>query len=115
MYQTAEQVKQRIRQYLLRYSGNKKKSSKTREHYTQKCWRSIRDHKGSDRTARVWEEGQLRKISKDLLKNIPKSMERNSNIWQVGLNEIKKLLQAKETTDKAKKQLTDWEKATTIK
>lgn len=33
----------------------------------------------------------------------------------MGLNEIKKILQAKETTDKAKKQLTDWEKATTIK
>lgn len=115
MYQTALQVKRRIRQYLLRYSGNKKKSSKNREHYTQKCWRSSRNHKRSDRTARVWEEGQLRKISKDLLKNTPKNMERNSKTWRMGLNEINKILQAKETTDKAKKWLTDWEKATTIK
>lgn len=38
-------------------------------------------------------------------------MERNSKTWQMGVNEIKKLLQAKETTDKAKKQLTYWEKA----
>lgn len=74
-----------------------------------------RNHKGSDRTVRVWKEGQLRKISKDLLKNTPKNMERNPKTWQMGLNEIKKILQAKQTTDKAKKQLTDWEKATTIK
>lgn len=109
MYQTAVQGKTENQ------AGNKKKSSKTREYYTQKCWRSIRNHKGGDRTARVWEEGQLRKISKDLLKNTPKCMERNSKTWQMGVNEIKKLLQAKEITDKAKKQLTYWEKATTIK
>ena len=61
----------------------------------------------------MWEEGQLRNISKDFLKNTPKSMKRNSKTWQMGVNEIKKLLQAKETTDKAKKQLTYWEKVST--
>lgn len=37
---------------------------------------------------------------------------RNSKSWQMGLHEIKKLLQAKETIDKAKKQFTNWEKTT---
>ena len=108
MYQTALQVKRRIGQYLLIYSGNKKKSSKNREH-THRNAGGAETSQGNDRTVRVWEEGQLRKVSKDLLKKYTKKH------WQMGLNEIKKILQAKETTDKAKKQLTDWEKATTIK